>query len=81
MNAETHTAYPTWENIKEKHFSGDQVVGRQKPASTRSIAQIFVGVVFNVICMISVANLIACNLKLLRLSIVVFFDRMFVSGE
>jgi len=46
-HARRDTQHPTWK-IKQKLFSGDQVVGRKKPAHRQIIDQIFWGVVFNV---------------------------------
>jgi hypothetical protein len=46
MDAETHNI-PRGEK-KEEFFGGDQVMGSRSLYTTRSIAQIFAGVLFNV---------------------------------
>jgi hypothetical protein len=62
------TQHPTWRVGLEKLFSGDQVVGRQKPAHYQEFTpRYFRGLcsMSRLICMIFVADLIACRLYLM----------------
>jgi hypothetical protein len=61
-----HTQHPTW-RIKVKSFSvGIRWLGGTSLHTTRSIAQIIVGLcsMSRLMCIISVADLVACRLNL-----------------